>query len=160
MIKLYHGTNIEIKIIDLSKCKPGKDFGQGFYLNPNYEQAYKMARKTTKITGRGKEIVNTFSFDLEKAEKAGLKIKIFPDYCEEWAEFIIKNRKNKTITPIHPYDIVIGPIADNTVGVQIRRFVMGYLPINQLVEELKYHGDHAIQYFFATEEALKFLNYE
>lgn len=33
MIKLYHGSNVEIDEIDLSKSKKGKDFGCGFYLN-------------------------------------------------------------------------------------------------------------------------------
>lgn len=32
MITLYHGSNIEIQEINLSLCKPGKDFGRGFYL--------------------------------------------------------------------------------------------------------------------------------
>lgn len=28
---LYHGSNLKIDEIDLTKCKPYKDFGQGFY---------------------------------------------------------------------------------------------------------------------------------
>ena len=32
-MKLYHGSNVEIKDIDLNKSKPNKDFGQGFYLS-------------------------------------------------------------------------------------------------------------------------------
>ena len=32
MMKLYHGTNCDFQQIDLKKCKPNKDFGQGFYL--------------------------------------------------------------------------------------------------------------------------------
>lgn len=75
-------------------------------------------------------------------------IKIFPDYSEEWAEFVVRNRKNISDIPSHPYDIVIGPIADDTVGVQIRRYIMGYLSSPRLVEELKYRGDRASQYFF------------
>lgn len=35
MIRLYHGSNVGIKHIDLSRSKRGKDFGQGFYLNAN-----------------------------------------------------------------------------------------------------------------------------
>lgn len=31
-MKLYHGSNQEISTIDLSKCRPYKDFGKGFYL--------------------------------------------------------------------------------------------------------------------------------
>ena len=32
-MKLYHGSNVEIDLIDLSKGKKGKDFGFGFYLS-------------------------------------------------------------------------------------------------------------------------------
>lgn len=68
------------------------------------------------------------------------------------------NRKNNSDVPVHPYDIVIGPIADDTVGVQIRRFTMGYLSAATLVEELKFKEDHAIQYFFGTPRAIEPLN--
>lgn len=157
MIKLYHGSNVEITKVDLSICKNGKDFGKGFYLNPNFEQAHLMASKTFRILGEGSETVSTFAYDPELAEANGLKIKIFPDYCEEWAEFVVMNRKNKTNIPAHDFDIVIGPIADDSVGVQIRRYIQGYLPVSQLVDELRFHGDHAVQYYFGTEQALKFL---
>ncbi|MBO5871082.1 MAG: DUF3990 domain-containing protein, partial [Bacteroidaceae bacterium] len=40
---LYHGTNVEFDVIDLAKSKPNKDFGQGFYLTADYEQALAMA---------------------------------------------------------------------------------------------------------------------
>ena len=30
-MKVYHGSDIRIDTIDLSKSKPGKDFGRGFY---------------------------------------------------------------------------------------------------------------------------------
>lgn len=63
MITLYHGSNVEINEIDFTRCKPGKDFGKGFYLNPNYSQAYGMAVKTTKILKNGSETVTSFEFD-------------------------------------------------------------------------------------------------
>lgn len=158
MITLYHGSNVEITQIDLSLGKKGKDFGKGFYLNPNYEQARTMAERAIRIIGAGEEIVSGFEFNESILTDANdLKIKIFPDYSEEWANFIVMNRKNQSDTPAHDYDIVIGPIADDSVGVQIRRFIQGYLPVTQLVEELRYHGDHAIQYFFGTERAVKLL---
>ena len=31
-MKLYHGSNMLIEQIDLSKCRPYKDFGQGFFI--------------------------------------------------------------------------------------------------------------------------------
>ena len=159
MITLYHGSNVEINEIDLSLCKNGKDFGKGFYLNPNYEQARAMAQKAVRVTRQGLEIVNSFEFDDSLLSSPGdLNIKIFADYSEQWAEFIVMNRKNKTDIPLHDYDIVIGPIADDSVGVQIRRYIQGYLPVARLVEELRYHGDHAIQYFFGSERAVRLLN--
>lgn len=155
MITLYHGLNVEINKIDLSLCRNGKDFGKGFYLNPNFEQAYGMAKRAFRISRQGSEIVNAFLFDDSLA--TNLNLKIFSDYSEEWAEFIVANRKNNTDIPIHDFDIVIGPIADDSVGVQIRRYIQGYLPVSQLIEELRFHGDHAIQYFFGTERAIKLL---
>lgn len=67
------------------------------------------------------------------------------------------NRQNNSDIPAHSYDIVIGPIADDTVGVQIRRYIMGCLSATALVEELKFKGDHAIQYIFGTPGAVELL---
>lgn len=44
-MKLYHGSNMEIDKPDLSRSKPFKDFGQGFYLSPGYEQAHALAKQ-------------------------------------------------------------------------------------------------------------------
>ena len=41
---LYHGTIREFETIDLTKSKPNKDFGQGFYLSREYSQAMEMAK--------------------------------------------------------------------------------------------------------------------
>lgn len=40
---LFHGTYLDFDRIDLSKSNKGKDFGKGFYLSENKEQAEKMA---------------------------------------------------------------------------------------------------------------------
>lgn len=157
MTRLYHGSNVAIEQIDLSHSKRGKDFGQGFYLNANPDQAMEMAARTTRFLNEGIPTLSCFEFDEDEAIKNGLNIKIFPDYSEEWAEFVVMNRKNNSDIPAHPYDIVIGPIADDTVGVQIRRFIMGYLSASALVEELRFRGDHAVQYFFGTPQAVQFL---
>ena len=157
MIRLYHGSNVAIEQIDLSRSKRGKDFGQGFYLNANPDQAMEMAARTTRFLNEGEPTLSCFEFDEDETIKNGLKIKIFPEYSEEWAEFVVMNRKNNSDVQAHPYDIVIGPIADDTVGVQIRRFIMGYLSASALVEELKFRGDHAVQYFFGSPKAVEHL---
>ena len=157
MIRLYHGSNVAIEHIDLSRCKLGKDFGQGFYLNANPEQALAMAVRTSRFLNEGQPTLSCFEYDENQADTTGLNIKIFPNYSEEWAEFVVMNRKNNTTIPAHTYDIVIGPIADDTVGVQIRRYIMGYMSASSLVEELKYRGDFAVQYFFGPQRAVEIL---
>jgi hypothetical protein len=66
------------------------------------------------------------------------------------------NRKNHTHAQIHDYDIVIGPIADDVVGYQIRRVEEGIISEKQFLEEIKFHTI-TTQYLFATERAVKLL---
>lgn len=156
MITLYHGSNVEIEKIDFSKCKIGKDFGKGFYLNPNFDQAYKMAIRAKNINKTGNEIVSAFEFDDAILTDSALNVKIFTDYSKEWADFVVANRNNKSEKPIHPYDIVIGPIADDNIGTQIYRYSRGFIDIDRLITEVKF-DEIAIQYFFGTEKAIKLL---
>ena len=98
MLKLYHGSNVIINEIDLCLSRKGKDFGCGFYLNPDESQAMEMAIRTTQRQKEGKPIVNTFIFDetVLTDESSPLSVKVFVDYSKEWAEFILMNRKRKT----------------------------------------------------------------
>ena len=41
-MKLYHGSTINIETIELSKSRPNKDFGRGFYLSADRKQAQRM----------------------------------------------------------------------------------------------------------------------
>lgn len=154
MMTLYHGSNVEIDVIKLSLSKPGKDFGRGFYLNPDRAQAMLMAQRTTKVLAAGQPIVTAFAFDEHVLESDELQIKIFEDYTEEWARFVLANRQNISAVQVHPYDIVVGPIADDSVGVQLWLYRRGYIDIPTLIKELTYRGSRAIQYFFANERAV------
>lgn len=88
MTRLYHGSNLAIDRIDLSRSKRGKDFGQGFYLNSNPEQAMAMAVRTTRFLNEGKLTLTCFEFEEAIADKMGLNIKAFPDYSEEWLNLL------------------------------------------------------------------------
>lgn len=157
MLKLYHGSNVVIDEIDLSRSRSGKDFGRGFYLNPDESQAMQMAVRTTRRMITGNPIVTTFLFD-ESLLKDGspLSVKVFPEYSIDWAKFILLNRRNLSDIPVHTFDVVVGPIADDTVGLQMRRFLQGYVSIERMVEELRFHNP-AVQYFFGTEKAIGYL---
>ena len=70
-------------------------------------------------------------------------------------EFILTNRNNKISQPSHNYDIVYGPIADDGVNYQLRRYRGGVISLQKLIEELKYAKGITFQYFFGTERAIQ-----
>ncbi len=155
-MKLYHGTNQQIfdKIL-ISKSKNNKDFGKGFYLTDDQQQALELAQYRTNLLG-GEPTVITYEFNLKEALDAGLKYLDFKEYSVEWANFIFLNRDTAHKEKMHPYDIVHGPIADDKVGLQIQFFKQKYISIETLMDRLKYLNP-TFQYYFGTERAIDFL---
>lgn len=153
---LYHGTYIDIQSIDLNQCMPYKDFGQGFYLTDIEIQAREMAIRKSKFARNTSPHVLKYEFDEQQLNNEELQIKIFREVSEEWAQFIVANRYNPNNMIIHNYDIVIGPIADDGVALQIGLFKDGYINLATLAEALKYRKLNN-QYFFGTPKAIKLL---
>ena len=152
---LYHGSNVKIEVPNLEKSKPYKDFGRGFYLSADKNQALRMAEQKTLQLLIGEPIVSEFEFDETLLQGNELKVKIFEDYSVEWANFILQNRDIHNQHPIHDYDIVYGPIADDGVTFQLRRYQAGTISIDELVKELQYAKGITFQYFFGTSLALE-----
>jgi len=153
---LYHGTNQDIETINLSKGLRYKDFGKGFYLTPNKNTAIRMAEKKARLFG-GKATLISYELD-EAALRSDLKVKVFPEVASvEWFLFVDANRDRKNDVPIHNYDIVIGPIADDGVVLQLTNYREGISTPEQAANLLqdKYLDQ---QYFFGTERALSYLN--
>lgn len=150
---LYHGSNTYIEEIDLSKSKPNKDFGKGFYLSDNQTQAEQMA-KFKALTLGGEPIVTTFEVDDNILSNTNLKVKRFSEYSQDWADFVFANREgNKTDT----YDIVYGPIANDKIGLQMRKLKDGNIDKAEFLNRLKYMQGVTYQYYFGTESAIKYL---
>ncbi|MBR3479452.1 MAG: DUF3990 domain-containing protein [Prevotella sp.] len=157
-MKLYHGSNMSIDEIDLKRGRRGKDFGQGFYLSADRSQAQMMAERTVDREESGEATVTNYLFDDSILFKpSDLKVKVFEGYSIEWAEFILMNRRNKTYEPVHDYDIVYGPIADDKVGLQISRYQLQYIPMDELIRQLSFIRP-TFQYFFGTERAIRLLH--
>lgn len=152
-MRLYHGSNTKIEQIDLAKCKPYKDFGQGFYLTEIKEQAEQMARRTATIYG-GDPIVTEFEFDESALDD--LSVKRFENPSEEWALFVMANRSRENTHPTHSFDIVVGPVADDTIATLFRNFDDGIIDLQMLVNGLRYKKISS-QYFFHTESAIHYL---
>ncbi|MCQ2258890.1 MAG: DUF3990 domain-containing protein [Bacteroidaceae bacterium] len=152
-MKLYHGSNVAIEAIDLSRSKPNKDFGRAFYLSSDLSQAQEMA-KAKCIQFGGTPCVTTYEVD--EAQMQQLAYKVFDCYNHEWARFVYNNRDEQQDFT-HQYDIVYGPIADDYVGLQMRKFRFSKLTFEQFLEEIKYPKGITFQYAFCTPEAIKLL---
>lgn len=150
---LYHGSNMTVHEIDLGKCRPYKDFGKGFYLTDIREQARRMALRTARMF-KGVATVTEFAFDMDQAVAAGLKIKVFERPDIEWARFVMSNRDINVPQPCHDYDIVIGPVADDTIARLLRMFTENFIGEDQLLKELSF-ARVTSQFFFHTEAAVK-----
>ena len=111
--------------------------------------------RTTKMF-RGEPVLTSFEFDLDSAVRHGLKIKIFDSPDEEWARFVMANRDIDVEQPSHDYDIVIGPVADDTIARLLRMFNENFISEQQLVKELTF-SEVTSQYFFHTETAISML---
>ena len=152
---LYHGSNVQISKIDLSKSKHGKDFGSGFYLSDNFEQTMEMAKFKSEVFG-GIPTVMKYEFDEAGAENSALKILKFSEYSKEWAEFVFKNRAEDSTEIKSECDIVIGPIANDKVGAQIRRLIEKDIDFDTFLHRIKYMKGLTLQYLFGTEKAVSF----
>ena len=142
---------------------PHKDFGCGFYTTMLEEQAWRMAERRARIDG-GRPVITIFDFPDNLEELRDLNYKIFPDNPTiEWAVFI-RNNRDKYFTDIFSpdcnldckYDIVIGPVANDTVGLLLRQFSRGTIDAEYLRKEFDF-GKLTNQYTFHTEKALQYL---
>lgn len=127
---LYHGSNMRVTQIDLSKSRPAKDFGRAFYLSSEKEQAIEMARFKVETFG-GEITLNEFALD--EAEINDLKCLRFDEYNEAWARFILANRA--TEDKIHDYDI----------------------DFETFLKRIQYPEGITFQWAFCTERAIKTL---
>ncbi len=109
------------------------DFGKGFYVTSNREQAVRWARRWLR---RGhKAIVNSYSFSDELIAKLNLKVKRFPAYDMEWLHYVADNRNGVDNSD---YDIVCGGVANDKVFNTLELFFDGLIPEEEALKRLKF----------------------
>ena len=144
-MRLYHGSNVDIEKIDLSKSRPYKDFGRAFYLSSDQQQAWERAYVAINMWG-GNACVTTFEFDESLMASSDLKVLCFDAYTEEWADFIFANRDRRKPEFRHDYDIVYGPIANDNVGEQVALYRGGYITKKRFLQKLRHMRGVTFQY--------------
>jgi hypothetical protein len=154
-MRVFHGSYMAIDKIDLAKCKPRKDFGQGFYVTRLRGQATFWAERV----GREHEtegVITEFEFDEFAWEEDELQTLRFAGYNEAWLDFVVLNRSARKRTGNHPYDIVEGPVADDDVTYRIDIYLRGDISKAGFLEELKFHRP-THQIAFCTVKSLQML---
>lgn len=137
---------LKVRNPEVRKTRYAKDFSWGFYCTNNYEQAARWSKK-----GRSRGIVNVFEY----TESPMLNIKKFPEMSDEWLDFIAICRSGKH----HDYDIVEGPMADDTIWNYVNDFLSGDISREAFWALAKFkHPTHQIS--FHTEVALKCLSFK
>ena len=111
-IIIYHGSTQIVEYPEIRVAKYNKDFYFGFYCTRMKEQAERWATRY----GR-KGYVNCYEYTPDKK----LKYLLFEEMTEEWLDFIVACRRGQS----HDYDIVEGPMANDTIFNYVQDFVDG-----------------------------------
>jgi hypothetical protein len=149
---VYHGSYKDVMEVDLSKAVPNKDFGRGFYTTKNREQAEIWARRRGEHHGT-LGFVSEFDFNENAFFDNNYKTLRFPDYTEEWFDFVVSNRNRKTASLIHDYDIVEGPVADDDVFARVDDYLNGKISKKGFLADLAQFPD-SHQICFCTVKSL------
>ena len=150
-MKVYHGSDTVVQKPRILHSKRRMDFGSGFYTTQARTQAEKWARSVRRRRDSPEAFVTEFDYE----EKPGMNILIFDGPSAEWFDFIIRNRKG---TFTHDYDIILGPVADDSVYDTLFLFESGYITREEAIRKLnsaKLDG----QILFHTDKSLECITY-
>lgn len=101
VMRVYHGSDVEVWEVDLSRSLMFKDFGPGFYVSAQRKQAenftnYKADCHWSKTKT---PVVSVFEMDDACLTDGMLRIKRFEGYSEEWIECIDEYRGLRSAAP-------------------------------------------------------------
>jgi len=152
-MKLYHGSNVEVrqpKILPLVKTS---DFGSAFYTTSNFNKALNWSKTKVRRRKRGNAIVSTYEFDQVGAFQ-NLQVKKFPEPTEDWLDFVVSQRSGQYRGI--KFDLIIGPVADDQAITVLDDYMAG-MYTKKIALELLEPQNLVDQYAFATVKALKYI---
>lgn len=137
-MKVFHGSYVEVSEIDLTKGRSNLDFGKGFYVTNIRAQAEYWAARTGRHH-KTDGIVSEFEFYERAFTDTMYKVLCFPEYNEDWLDFVVLNRDPVTEEQRHDYDIVEGPVANDDVNDRIEDYLAGIVSKVDFLNELAHH---------------------
>ena len=152
---LYHSSNMEVNKPRLMEQTRGLDFGPGFYLTTNEEQALRFSEIVVRRRKNGTATISIYKFEEEAAEKT-LAIKRFDRADAEWLLFVTNNRLK--IYQGYLYDAIIGAVANDTVMPAIQAYLGGFITEEAALITLK-TSNLVDQVCLKSEKALSLLHF-
>lgn len=132
---LYHGATIEVREPLTHVGRPELDFGPGFYLTNDKQQAINWANTKAGRKKGLKAVLNVYHFDLESfLPSLDFSMLVFPEYNIEWLDFIAASRKGKQ--PWNGIDWIEGGIANDSVISTVDAYVDGSMPAEMALGKL------------------------
>lgn len=155
-MKLYHGSTEIIRTPVILDKQRLLDFGKGFYTTTNKIQAERWAIiKQNREGNITKAYVSVYEFDNTLLNEPTLNSKKFNQANEEWLDFVVKNRSEDYE---HGYDVVTGPVANDTLYQTLALYEAGILTKSETIARLKVHPLYN-QIAFNTSNALKYVSF-
>ena len=145
-MELFHGSNVVVEQPKIITDGHYKDFGYGFYCT-NLE---KQAKRWALVKQHG-HVVNVYDY----LENKSLNTLVFGEMTDEWLDFVVACRQGIK----HDYDMVEGPMADDTIWNYVDDFTRGEISRTAFWELVKFkYPTHQI--VFCSEKALKQLRFK
>lgn len=151
-MKLYHGSNMVVEKPEVNAGRRALDFGVGFYLTSNREQAERWARAVARRRQSGDAILNCFEVD--EGNFGLLKVLEFSGPNSDWLDFVVSNRKG--VSERLAFDLVIGPVANDSTMPVIDDYMDGRYTKEEAIVRLL-PQKLTDQYAFVSEKSLSIL---
>ncbi len=145
-MELFHGSNVVVDQPKIITDGYYKDFGYGFYCTNLEKQAIRWA-----LVKQHGHVVNVYDY----LENKSLNTLVFDEMTDEWLDFVVACRQGIK----HDYDMVEGPMADDTIWNYVDDFTRGEISRTAFWELVKFkYPTHQI--VFCSEKALKQLHFK
>ncbi len=153
-MRLYHGSNVEVRKPSLRLSRKKTDFGRGFYTTTSAEQAEHWTSIKIDRAKSGRRVVSVFEVDDDLLTNSGIKIREFHGPDEAWLNFVVDSRKGVQ----HDYDLVFGPVANDKVFTVVNLYENGVIDAPAAIAQLKAYKTYD-QLSFHTERVIRELRF-
>lgn len=123
-IIVYHGSYMEVSHPELKECREGKDFGKGFYITTDRNQAIKFAKLIAQRHNAACGVLNEYIF----SDMDDLSYYSFKNTDMDWLNCVVGNRRKQfrhLSVKWADYDVLSGKVANDDTSTVINAYLLG-----------------------------------